>query len=212
VKVLDLFSGTGSSTEAFRRLGHEVVTVDVLAEAGATITGSVLDPEVQHEVLARGPYGFVWASPPCTAFSVASLSRHWAPDGSPKSEAAAHGERLVLAALALVAASGAPYWVMENPRGMLRTRPCVAHLERRTVTYCRLGDTRMKPTDLWGAFPPGLLLPPPCSAGDPCHEAAPRGARTGTQGIDGARDRSRVPYALSLLLALSLTPTQGGLL
>ena len=211
MRVLDLFSGTGSATEAFRRMGHEVVSVDVLMDSGATIVGSVLDSDVVSKILAAGPYDFVWASPPCTAFSVASLGSHWNPDGSPKSEAAAHGEALVVAALGIIAASGAPYWVMENPRGMLRTRACVSHLERRTVTYCRLGESHMKPTDLWGVFPPGLTLPAPCNNGDTCHESAPRGAKTGTQGIDSARDRSRVPYAMGLLLALSLTPKQASL-
>ena len=37
--------------------------------------------------------------------------------------------------------------------------------ERRTVTYCQLGEERMKPTDLWGAFPPGLELPAMCRNG-----------------------------------------------
>ena len=211
MRVLDLFSGTGSATEAFRRLGHEVVTVDVLLDNRADIRGSVLDADVQAEILGRGPFDFVWASPPCQAFSVASLSLNWNKDGTPKSQLAGNGERLVSAALGIIASSGAPYWVMENPRGMLRTRPVVAHLERRTVTYCRLGESHMKPTDLWGKFPPGLLLPNPCTSGAPCHEAAPRGARTGTQGIQGARERGRVPYALSLILALSLTPTQSDL-
>ncbi|HXJ69388.1 MAG TPA: hypothetical protein VNM39_10815, partial [Verrucomicrobiae bacterium] len=61
-----------------------------------------------------------------------------------------------------------------NPRGMLRTRATVAHLERRTVTYCRLGESHMKPTDLWGVFPPGLNLPEPCDHGPGvcCREVA----------------------------------------
>jgi hypothetical protein len=88
-------------------------------------------------------------------------------------------------------------FIIENPRGMLRKLPPVQGLERRTVTYCQYGDTRMKPTDLWGTVP-GWEPQPPCKNGAPCHEAAPRGSRTGTQGIDGAKDRSRVPYGLGL--------------
>lgn len=37
---------------------------------------------------------------------------------------------------------------------------------------------------------------PCCHNGDPCHIAAPRGAKTGTQGLDGSRERSRIPKLL----------------
>ena len=68
-------------------------------------------------------------------------------------------------------------------------------IPRYTVTYCQYGDKRMKPTDIWTNHPmPGFL--PPCKNGDSCHEPAPRGAKTGTQGIKGTRDRSRIPAAL----------------
>ena len=40
----------------------------------------------------------------------------------------------------------------------------------------------MKPTDLWGGFPPSLVLPPPCKNGAPCHVSAARGSVTGIQG------------------------------
>ena len=65
---------------------------------------------------------------------------------------------------------------------------------RYTVTYCRYGDERMKPTDIWTNHPNPHFLPP-CRNGDPCHVRAPRGARTGTQGIKGHVDRSRIPQA-----------------
>lgn len=57
----------------------------------------------------------------------------------------------------------------------------------------------MKPTDLWGAFPPGLVLPAMCRNGSPCHIAAPRGSTTGTQGMDPA-ESGRIPKALALLV------------
>ena len=33
----------------------------------------------------------------------------------------------------------------------------------------------------------------PCSNGDSCHIAAPRGSKTGTQGLKGSVERSRIP-------------------
>jgi hypothetical protein len=53
----------------------------------------------------------------------------------------------------------------------------------------------MKPTDLWGEVK-GWTPRTPCKNGQGCHEAAPRGSKTGTQGLKGAKDRSRVPYDL----------------
>ena len=69
-------------------------------------------------------------------------------------------------------------------------------LPRQTITYCQYGDTRMKPTDLWGTVK-GWTPRPACKNGDKCHEAAPRGSRTGTQGLTGWVQRSMIPYELS---------------
>ena len=66
---------------------------------------------------------------------------------------------------------------------------------RHTVTYCQYGDTRMKPTDIWTNatwWKPRSI----CKNGMPCHESAPRGSKTGTQGIDGAKDRGVIPPQL----------------
>lgn len=85
-------------------------------------------------------------------------------------------------------------WFIENPRGGMRKMDFMHGLKNWTVTYCQYGDSRMKPTDIWTNHPiPNFL--PPCKNGDPCHESAPRGAKTGTQGLDKV-DRSRIPEAL----------------
>jgi len=64
--------------------------------------------------------------------------------------------------------------------------------ERHTVTYCQYGDTRMKPTDIWTNCKEWKSKSP-CKNGSPCHVAAPRGSRTGTQGIKGAKNRGIIP-------------------
>lgn len=71
----------------------------------------------------------------------------------------------------------------------MRDRP------RYTVTYCKYGETRMKPTDIWTNHKDPKFIPP-CKNGDPCHESAPRGSKTGTQKIKGSKDRSRIPTLL----------------
>jgi hypothetical protein len=66
------------------------------------------------------------------------------------------------------------------------------NFKRVTVTYCQYGDERMKPTDIWTNaywWEPKSL----CKNGDPCHVKAPRGSKTGTQGLKGAMERGAIP-------------------
>ena len=55
----------------------------------------------------------------------------------------------------------------------------------------------MKPTDIWtnnNKWKPK----PMCKNGDSCHISAPRGSRTGTQGLLNAYERSKIPENLCL--------------
>mgnify|MGYP006924668924 FL=1 len=53
----------------------------------------------------------------------------------------------------------------------------------------------MKPTDIFTNHP-NPKFKPPCKNGSPCHQSAPRGSRTGLQGIKGSKDRSVIPQEL----------------
>ena len=194
--VFDFYSGTGSSTQAFVDEGHKVITFELDPSFTATENVNILRLTPEYLLQTYGRPDFVWASPPCTTFSVASIGKHWNLDKTPKTEAAGEAIKLVNHTLDLIKALEPKLgWLMENPRGMLRTLPMMQELNRYTVTYCQYGDTRMKPTDLWGTVP-GWTPRQACKNGEPCHEAAPRGARTGTQGLKGAKKRSEVPYQL----------------
>ena len=76
---------------------------------------------------------------------------------------------------------------------------------RRTITYCQYGDKRMKPTDIWTNAVLDVWNPRPmCKNGMPCHESAPRGSRTGTQGLKNNHERSKVPNELCLEIIKSV--------
>ena len=88
-------------------------------------------------------------------------------------------------------------WYMENPRGKLRKLSVVDGLYKNTVTYCQYGDTRMKPTDIW-TNNLNWKPRPMCKNGMPCHVSAPRGSQTGTQGMKGNYERSKIPHELCI--------------
>lgn len=199
--VLDLFAGTGSSTQAFEDRGHRVVRVERDTRHPAELHANIAHVTAEYlEHVCGGRPDFIWASPPCTTFSIASVSHHWRKIGEefvPRNAQAGLALLLVKHTLRLIDALAPSYWLLENPRGMLRKMPMMADYTRRTVTYCQYGDSRMKPTDLWGVMPSTWTPRPMCRPRATCHTAAPRGAKTGTQGLRGAVDRSRVPYGLS---------------
>jgi hypothetical protein len=199
--IFDFFSGTGSSTQAFVDAGHTVVSFELDDFFDATETVDVMSLSVEYLLERYGRPDFVWASPPCTAFSVSSMGHHWISGGVepvPRTQAAVDAQAVVARTLELIDGLNPLLgWLVENPRGMLRKLPVMSGRERRTVTYCQYGDERMKPTDLWG-FVPGWAARAMCKNGDPCHVSAPRGSQTGTQASQNPKTKSMVPYGIGL--------------
>jgi hypothetical protein len=193
--IFDFFAGTGSATQAFADAGHRVIKVEI-DESFEAEHRDIRELTAEYLVAKYGTPDFIWASPPCQKFSVASCSKYWYPNGKPRDDRAFAALDLVKYTLDLIEEL-APLdgFIIENPRGMLRKQAIMAELPRRTITYCQYGDTRMKPTDLWG-YARSWQPRKPCSNGDNCHDAAPRGSRTGTQGIKGAKNKSMIPYEL----------------
>jgi hypothetical protein len=196
--IFDFFAGTGSSTQAFLDNGHKVIRFELDQQFKADEHVDIMSLRASDLIAKYGKPDFIWASPPCTAFSVASIGHYWHSANSPKNETAKKAVELVRHTRNLIEEISPTFgFLIENPRGMLRKLDVLSDLERRTVTYCQYGDSRMKPTDLWGGVL-GWAAKAACKNGDDCHESAPRGSRTGTQGLSGARARSMVPYELGL--------------
>lgn len=201
MKILELFAGTKSFSKSVP--GHEVFTSDIDPQFDTDYTVDIMNFDISK--LPFQP-DIVWASPPCETFSVASISKYWNTEGGlvvPKNSKAMKGIDQVIRTIEIIYRLKPKYWFIENPRGMLRKMPFMQDFHRYTVTYCQYGDTRMKPTDIWSNVK-GLGFKPICKNGAPCHISAPRGSRTGTQGIKGYRDRSRIPQKLCEFILLQL--------
>lgn len=186
MKVLELFSGFECISNAFRKKGHECFTIDWDERFPSSMHCDI--SKLQLEDLPeefRHP-DVVFAGTDCTTYSVAAISKHRRKNpitGSldPISEKAKFADNMNRHVRDLMREMNPKVIIFENPMGAFRKMDFIQDLILNTTTYCQYGFTYRKQTD----FPSNidLHLKPPCKNGDPCHEKAPRGARTGLQAI-----------------------------
>ena len=201
MKILELFAGTRSIGKAFEAKGHEVFSVEWDRDFENINLYTDIGTLTAEKILSEfGRPDVIWASPDCSTFSIAGISHHRRKN--PKtgnldavSDYAKFCDKVDRHVLELIRALKPEFYFIENPRGGMRKMDFMQGLPRYTVTYCQYGDTRMKPTDIWTNHP-NPKFKPMCKNGDSCHVSAPRGSRTGTQGLKGSKERSIIPKAL----------------
>ena len=204
LRTVELFAGTKSFSKVAKKLGHEIYTVDydpifecdehydLLKGLSVATKNKIKDADV------------VWMSPPCTTFSMASGNTHWTKDKTPKTQDAIDGKKLLLLCVdvAHYCIKYNKLFFIENPNG--RAVWFVPDEWMKRVWYCQYGDKRAKPTNIWTNLDIQFRTchkythkqiigeePKHCH-----HEPAPRGSKTGTQGLKGAMERGRIPKQL----------------
>lgn len=193
MKVLDLFCGTKSLRSEVIQRDWEYTGLDIEEKFSPEILIDFLDWD--HQSLDFIP-DIIWASPDCSVYSMASGSKSFNKLKQPVSEKAKLHLK-ILDKLKMVI----NYFLESNPNLIYFIENPTARMvwfmddyPRFDISYCKYGFDRMKPTTIWSNIVG--FNPKKCKRSDNCHHIkAPRGSRTGTQGIP-RNERYKVPSAL----------------
>ena len=140
--ALNLFSGTGSVTEALTGMGYDVHTLDVRRVNHPTFfIGSL---KWDYRAIPPHTYEVIFASPPCEEFSVAKtvVERNLG-----------YALKLVQHTLQIIDFLQPEKWVLENPQtGILARHPIMRRYIYRDFDYCQFSDWGYrKRTRIWGS-------------------------------------------------------------
>jgi len=166
MNILELFSGTGSIGKVAMDFGHHVISLD--KDMDADIKTDILDWD--YKAYDPGYFDLIWASPPCTEYSVAKTT------GTRKIEQA---NKIVKRTLEIIEYLEPTWFIIENPQtGLLKNQSFMFDLPFDDIDYCKYGLTYRKRTRLWN----NLLTwtPRPLCRKD-CDSMTEDGRGTGTQ-------------------------------
>lgn len=161
MKILELFSGTKSVSKAMLKLwpDAEVISVDISPEYSPDICTDVRTWNFYGE-LEHGSVDVLWASPPCTHYSLANK-------GQRDLDTA---DECVQAVFKMIDYLQPTAWFVENPAtGMLQKRDFMKLYApyRKCTCYCHFGKPYRKATNIWTNVDVRL---PMCDRETPCEQ------------------------------------------
>jgi hypothetical protein len=188
MRLLELFSGTGSVGRAFANAGYEVVSLDINNRARPTIWADVL--QWDYKAYAPGHFDVIHASPPCTEYSKAKTV------GARDLETA---DAIAARTLEIIRYLKPRRFFVENPgSSLLRRRPFMEGLPFVLVDYCCFGAPYRKRTCIWTDAP----LPSALCAGPLCPAMEDGRHKTTAQHSPSSGDARRWRHSTSTLYAL----------
>jgi len=153
MKVLELFSGTGSVGKCCKSLGWEVVSVDMILPADHKCDIMDFDYKQYHE----DSFDIVWASPPCTNYS--KLQDGWLGrmrkgeiyTKEIQEKEMNEDDKLVLRTLEIIDYFKPEYYFIENPAtSKMKDRTYMKDRPFYIVDYCMYSDWGYrKRTRIW---------------------------------------------------------------
>tara|TARA_R100000750_G_scaffold40416_1_gene26145 strand:- start:629 stop:1282 length:654 start_codon:yes stop_codon:yes gene_type:complete len=208
MKTVELWSGTESFSKVARELGHETWTTDINSIHNPDYVGDMLQLSTQQIIKERVmEAGIVWMSPVCKGWSLSAGHTHWTEFRQPKTQVALDSMNMMMFAryVADLCVKHNKIFFIENPNGRAVWILDNKYLKR--AWYCKYDDKRAKPTNIYTNLDIEFLT---CSNGnkDCHHESAPRGSKTGTQGLKNDIERSRIPPKLFYHIFNTLNPNK----
>lgn len=149
MRVLDLFSGTGSvsNTVAEEFPEAECVSVDIQTVDGfaPTYTGDILKWPYKH-LYPPGHFDYIFAGVPCEKWC--KFSRNF--NGIPSADDMKLARKLVAKTIEIIKYFKPKSYFIENPRGTyLSKEACMRGRKQNHVDYCMYGCYHKKPTTIF---------------------------------------------------------------
>jgi site-specific DNA-cytosine methylase len=143
-RLLELFSGTKSVSNAVGERYDEIFSVDILEKFNPTVAIDVL--KWDYKVYPPGHFDAIWASPPCTEYSKMKYIT-----GSPRNLALA--DSIAKRTIEIIDYFQPERWYIENPQtGLLKDREFMMGIPFVDVDYCMYSDWGYKKkTRIWTA-------------------------------------------------------------
>ena len=139
MRLLELFSGTGSVRKAVGTRFNEIVSIDILQKFKPTEVTNILDWD--YRKYPTGHFDVIWASPPCTQYSKAKTQGMRDIEGA---------NAIVKRTLEIIEYFKPRLWFMENPQtGLLKKQDVVKDIPFYDVDYCQYGMLYRKRTRIW---------------------------------------------------------------
>ncbi len=137
MRLLELFSGTGSVGTVASTMGYMVVSVD--RDMEATCKCDIMDWD--YKKYPSKYFDVIWASPPCTEYSRALTTR-------PRDIEAAN--KIVQQTLDIIEYFEPKYFMIENPQsGLLKDQTIMWGIPFKDIDYCKYGMPYRKRTRIW---------------------------------------------------------------
>jgi len=152
MRLLELFSGTGSVGNVFKDSGWEVVSLD--RDMAADIQTDIMDWDYAHSEYEPGYFDVIWSSPPCTEYSRAK---------SVGVRDIIGANRVVERTWDIITHFMPMFWFMENPQtGMLKDQLMMLLVPYTDVDYCKYGLEYRKRTRIWNNLGDSWVPRPLC--------------------------------------------------
>ncbi len=150
MKVLELFSGTGSVAKVCEELGYDVVSIDISNKFHQpTFLMSIMDFDYKQYPVNH--FDIIWASPPCATFS--NLQSCWIGRGKTKESIQEDINKIGLPLLRrteeIIDYLKPKLWFIENPCSG-RMKEYLLHRKHYDVDYCKYSNWGYKKrTRIW---------------------------------------------------------------